>query len=315
MLNLSHVMQKPGRLAIAPSDDGLAIADLKPGKTHPSLTLCEFTPWKSTDNRETVVAARSASLHLKNRACATVLETSDYNILNMEAPNVPDEEVNDAIRWQIRDLIDFDVEDAVIEVFPAPPGNGIQQKRLLHVVVTRAQTLKTRADLIYSAKTKLDVVDIPELALRNIATRLQEDSTGVALVHLTAERGMVLISRKGQLYFARTMNTGIRGFKETSQTSGDLALADTSPFDRLILEIQRSLDYYDRYFSQPPIAGIVFTPLAEPVPGLFDFVKKSLGVNVRELDMAEVVEFGDNVSPTGVAQCVVAIGAAMRDFQ
>lgn len=314
MLNLSHVMQKPGRLAIAPSDDGLAIADLKPGKTHPSLTLCEFTPWKNADNRESVVAARSASLRLKNRACTTVLETTDYNILNMEAPNVPDEEVNEAIRWQIRDLIDFDVEDAVIEVFPAPPGNGIQKKRLLHVVVTRAQTLKSRADLINRTKAKLDVIDIPELALRNIATRLREDQTGVALVHLTAERGMVLISRQGQLYFARTMNTGIRGLRETSQTVGTLALADTGSVDRLILEIQRSLDYYDRYFYQPPIAGIVFTPLAEPIPGLFDYVKQSLGVDVRELDMAEVVEVADDVGRAGLAQCVVAIGAAMRDF-
>ncbi len=312
MLNLSHVVPKNGRLAIAPSDYGLAIADLQPGTDHPSLKLCEFTPWEGAASREDVMITRSADLKLKNRPCSSVLPATDYSILSIEAPNVPDEEIPSAIRWQIRGMIDFDIDEAVIEIFPAPQGNGVQQKKQLYVVVTREQTLKTLAKLVTHAKTKLDIIDVPELALRNIAAQLSEDDAGLAMVHLSSERGMVLISRQKQLYFARTMDIGINALNELAPMVGSLALADNDAFDRIVLEIQRSLDYYDRYFSQPPIAGVIFAPLPEPIPGLFEYIQASLGIGVRELDITEVVDVEHSIDRTKLAQCIVAIGAALR---
>jgi len=313
MLNRSHVIPKNGQLAIAPSDDGLAIADLQPGADHPSLKLCEFAPWEGDTSREDVMTAQSAELKLKNRLCASVLPATEYSILSIEAPNVPDDEIQSAIRWQIRDMIDFDADEAVVEIFPAPQGNGVQQKRRLYVVVTRAQTIKALVDLVTHANTKLDIIDIPELALRNIAAKLSEDDAGLAMVHLSSERGMVLISRQKQLYFARTMDIGINTLNKVAPSVGSLALADNDAFDRIVLEIQRSLDYYDRYFYQPPIAGVVFAPLPEPIPGLFEYVQASLGIAVRELDIAEVVDVEQTIDRSKLAQCVVAIGAALRE--
>lgn len=83
-------------------------------------------------------------------------------------------------------------------------------------------------------------------------------------------------------------------------------------FDALALEVQRSLDYYDRQFQQAPITHLLITPLAVPLPGLIESLSSSIGLKVRMLELAEVVEGADKIPAEHVGKCVLAIGAALR---
>ena len=48
--------------------------------------------------------------------------------------------------------------------------------------------------------------------------------------------------------------------------------------DAIVLEVQRSLDYYESHFGQPPINSLVIAPLQQNVPGLVDYFASNLGV-------------------------------------
>jgi len=312
MLKLHKLKKRTEHLSIVPSETGLAVADLNFDDRHPSIGFCDFSPWDSSLAREETISRYASKHKLKRRPCATVLPSRDYTILTLEAPDVPQEEWADAIRWNIADMVDFDTEKAIIEVFPAPEINSGNRKQQIYAVVTRQEVIQACTALINEAQVKLETIDIPELVLRNIAIRLPEDAQGVALVHMTHDRGMVLISRKGQLYFARTMDFGLDDLLANTAETSELSLVTDSPFDHIVLEIQRSLDYYDRYFSQPPVNCIVFTPMATPVPGLFDSIQQSIDQPVRELDLHELVAFDDELNKETQANCIVAIGAALR---
>lgn len=243
---------------------------------------------------------------LGNQECHTVMPMGSYHLLLIEAPEVPTNELRAAVRWRIRELIDFHVDDAVLDVFDAP-ASGARGQTHLYVVVSRSADVKQLADQLQDAGINLSVIDIPELALRNLAAQLPEDEQGVAMLHFGAQRGLMALCRHRTLYLARTLDLGLKRLRE-AVTDGQIEAL----FDALALEVQRSLDYYDRQFQQAPITHLLITPLAEPLTGLVESLSGSIGLKVRMLDLAEVVGGADKIPPEQVGECVLAVGAALR---
>ena len=147
--------------------------------------------------------------------------------------------------------------------------------------------------------------------LRNITTYLPENEAGVAMIYLTREHGLIVIVRQSTLYFARALDIGYEYLVQGD--SPELSSESNPAFDRLVLEVQRSLDYYDRYFAQPSVAGLVLAPTEIPVPGLDEYLNQSLGLSVRHLDITEFVDVDTDLTMVQQAHCLSAIGAALRE--
>ena len=176
------------------------------------------------------------------------------------------------------------------------------------MVVSRTSTVRERVDQLQNAQANLTTIDIPELVLRNIAARLPENEAGLAMIYLTRERGVVVVARQSMLYFARTLELGYDFLRQ----GVDTGMESNPSFDRLVLEVQRSLDYYDRYFAQPPVAGLVLAPTEMPVPGLDAYLHQALALPVRQLDLREVVDGDVSFDAHQQAHCLAAVGAALR---
>lgn len=282
---------------------GVSFAEVRWAHGRPQLIACEFQPTPSND---TDAALQQAAKRAGARDCATVMPLGSYSLLLIEAPEVPAPELRAAVRWRIRDLIDFHIDDAVLDVFDAP-ASGARGQTHLYVVVSRSSEVKTLADRLQDAGIKLGVIDIPELALRNIAARLPEDEQGVALLYFGAQRGVIALCRNQTLYLARTLEMGSERLCEAAADGHTEAL-----FDTLALEVQRSLDYYDRHFQQAPISHLVIAPLGEPLPGLVESLRGNIGLNVRMLELAEAVDGAEKVAPEQAGACLLALGAALR---
>src|SRR5688500_18366249 len=56
-------------------------------------------------------AFRSSGLSQRAET-ATLLAPGEYQIVSVEAPDVPAEEMKVAVRWKLKDVIDFPVEEA-----------------------------------------------------------------------------------------------------------------------------------------------------------------------------------------------------------
>jgi len=242
-----------------------------------------------------------ADLGLDKTPCSTLLGIGEYQLLMVEAPEVPAAELKAAIRWRIRDLIDYHVDDAVLDVFDVPPSGARGVQEHLYVVVSRSTLVKQRVEALQAAGANLDIIDIPELALRNLAARLEEDAHGQAMLYFGAELGLIALTRDATLYLARSVDIGYRQL----QTSPELV-------DHLALEIQRSIDYYDRHFQQAPITHVTLCPLLEAVPQFAERLGQQIGINVRELRLDDLVEVAEPVDDARFARCFLAIGAALR---
>ena len=85
--------------------------------------------------------------------------------------------------------------------------------------------------------------------------------------------------------------------------------------DGLVIELQRSLDYYERSFSQAPIGHLVVAPTGQPMPGFADYLGEQLGISVRLLDLNAVVDCAEALEPAAQASCFPMLGAALRREQ
>lgn len=298
--------------AVVPGPQGLSVAAINTEGERPKLEIFDYAPWKEGAGENQLLADKAKQFGLNKRNCTTVMELGDYTILSVEAPDAPPIELRAAIRWQIKDLIDFHIDDAVIDVFDAPASGASGKKNNMYVVVSKASTVRERVDQFQQAEVNLNTIDVPELVLRNITERFPEDEAGVAFVYLTAERGLVLVTRQKTLYFARTLDIGYDYLRQGMDDGSGLSLDSNATFDRLVLEVQRSLDYYDRYFSQPSVAGLVLAPTEFPIPGLDEYLNQSLGLKVRTLDLAEIVDMDETLTVQQQAHCLSAVGAALR---
>ncbi len=288
--------------ALIASDAGTACATIrKPGADRPLLELSGvFAPNPGQSSAEHLQQL-ARKLSLADDSVTTLLPIGDYHLMMVEAPEVPPTELKAAVRWRIRDLIDFHIDDAVLDVFDAPPSGARGVQESLYVVVSRTSTVKALIEPFESAGIDLGVIDIPELAMRNIAARLDADQEGVALIYLGQDHALVTLTRNATLYLARSMDFGYRKLQESPELA-----------ERLSLELQRSMDYYDRHFQQAPISSVALCPLPVTLPGLATSLAEQTGLPVQSIDIADLVEPGDNVETDRLAECTLAIGAALR---
>jgi MSHA biogenesis protein MshI len=239
----------------------------------------------------------------------------DYQLMLVDALQVQSDEMRDAIRWRIKDLLDFRIDEAIIDIFEIP-DQGRNRPRQVYVVAARIAKVRERIEIVEKAGLKLEAIDIEELALRNLTAMMEEDAHGVALLWLTGSYGLILVTLGGELYLSRRIEVGSDALFSAAQQGDpengeiDTKLADL--IDQIALEIQRSLNYYDSHFVQPPVACVMVAPTVPDLPFLASELGTVLAVPVRSLDLARLFGADALPEPEQQAHCLTAIGAALR---
>lgn len=293
-----------GLTAVDVRGDGVAVVRaLQVAGRRPRIAMCEFRPFAGAEGQDRAVARAVADHGLKQARCTTMLDGSDYKLLVTEAPDVPAEELKAAVRWRVKDLIDFHINDATIDVFDLP-GSGPAKTRSMYAVVARNEAIKRRVDLLIGAGVNLDVIDIPELAQRNLAALLPEDANGVVFLTLRARDGLITVTKQGEIYLSRNLDVGMEAIEQTSDRQ--------AMYDRIALEVQRSLDYFDSHFRQAPITHLAVAPVDGEIESLVGYFNANLNVRSTLVDLTRHVDFERPVDRATLMRCLATLGASLR---
>lgn len=249
-------------------------------------------------------------LQLNRYACSHLLDAGEYQLLNVEAPNVPADELKMAIRWRLKDLLDFHVDDATIDVLDIPVDKtAASRSHSMYAVAARNQLIQQRQALFEAAKIPLSVIDIPEMAQRNVATLLEPEGRAVALLSFGAAGGLLTVSYRGELYLSRRIDV------TDSQLAGSDPEQHSAVLERATLEVQRSLDHFERQFHVIALAKLVLAPLAAGSEALREHLGANLYVPVESLDLGTILDISKH-PPLQQAELqqryFLAIGAALR---
>ncbi|MBD3639904.1 MAG: biogenesis protein MshI [Marinobacter sp.] len=205
-----------------------------------------------------------------------VLPLEQYQVFQMERPaGVEDGELADALKWKLRDLLEFSPADAISDVFPFPSDAARGRGELVNVVAARKSLLGELVRLLQQSGLKPGRIDIAELALRNLVARLDPDNKGAALVHLRENYGQMIICRGQTLYLSRRLDVSSSGLRDAARQE--------SVVQALALEMQRSLDYYESQMGQVPPAHIRLVAKDSVLP-LASMLSSYLAAEVSNLD-------------------------------
>ena len=114
-----------GQVGLVVSDESVTAVHILRREGELPRLLARFDGPK--DGGSGTLAAWVAEHRLQGVPAALTLDHGDYVIHQLDRPEVPAEELRQALRWRLKDLIDYSPADAVIDVFEAPPA---RQKRI-----------------------------------------------------------------------------------------------------------------------------------------------------------------------------------------
>jgi len=244
-------------------------------------------------------------MNIDGLACNYVLSPRDYNLYLIEAPAVEAAELNSAVRWKIKDLLDIPAEDAVIDVFPVPEDAFQGRSKMLYAVAAQKSRIESVIELVSRSGLKLQSIDIPELVMRNIANQTLNDEHGIAFMDLRKTGSTMNLSKNGQLYLTRKINTSLDA---NVMSSYDWEMQR----DRLVLEIQRSLDYYESQMGQNPISRIIIAPRPTDSQAMAESLNSVMSMNVGVADLSSAMEISETIDIETQHNCLMAIGGALR---
>jgi len=296
---------KPGLLGVSFVDGELALAHMAPGYSGLELRLCQMLEATSLQAAGATLGTVVRREGLEQTRCNFMLARDDYNLLLIEAPPVEADELASAAKWKIKDMIDRPLEQVAVAVFPVPATAYRGQRQMLYVVAADRKRVQQRVDLVTDAGLQLEAIDIPELALLNLSRHCLDDSEGLAMLDLRQGGGLINLSRDGDVYLTRHLNTRIS--KEMMGTP-----QWDSVRERLVLEIRRTLDYYESQMGQTRISRLVLSPGGNPTETLVTQLNEAMGVSVEMMNLER--EFSAEGSLPGSLQysCALAIGASLR---
>ena len=292
------------RVGVLVSSDQLAVAWMGERDGAPHLIAFERVALQSEEDAGMALSKLVKSMKIEGKECSYVLNRKDYNLHLVEAPEVEASELRAAVRWKIKDLLDMKVEDAAIDVFQVPT-DAYRGRKMVYVVASLKSKIKGIVEMVTESGLEMAVIDIPELVMRNLSNHYIDDENGVAFMDLRRNGSTMNITRQGELYLSRRINTQL-------DPNIMQSIEWESLKDRLALEIQRSLDYYESQMGQIPINRIVIAPRQYDGAALAAELNDMLSAQVSVLSLTDQLNSTTQLTAESQQIGMAAIGATLR---
>ncbi|MGA7593578.1 MAG: agglutinin biogenesis protein MshI [Gallionella sp.] len=295
-----------GWFAIGFGERGIYLAAIKVIGVMPSVARCEY--------HETGTITAAALEKLRHEAdidehdVTTLLAPGEYQMLQVDAPNVPTDEMKTAVRWKIKDGLSYHIDDATVDMVRIPASKYASGRpQTLYAIAAANRVIQERIRLFDEAKIRLDVIDIPEMAQRNIAALFEREERALVMLAFDDYGGLMTFTAGGELYLSRRIEIGVRQLLDADQ---DMRRQYR---DRVETELHRSLDYFDRQYNQLPVDMVLVC--VPDSTGLVEFLDSELDTSVQKLDLSQVMDISAVPALADsefVARSLTTLGAALR---
>ncbi|XLZ73116.1 agglutinin biogenesis protein MshI [Massilia sp. SR12] len=288
--------------------DGICVARVeRQAAAKPIVKLAAFHSLSPSLSAE-ALARIGREAHAADYVNSTMLVGGEYQLLQVEAPNVTPDELKTAVRWRLKDMLDFHVDDATIDVLDIPvEGAATNRAHSMFAIAARNSLIQSRQDLFADAGVQLNVIDIPEMAQRNISALLEPEGRGLAMLSFDDAGGLLTVTYNKELYLARHLEVTLALLREDDMGRRQAA------FEKIALELQRSLDHFDRQFSFISISRLLVAPTG--VPSLQDFLATNIYMPVETLGLGDVFDLSEVPALQAMSDQVrlfLPLGAALR---
>ena len=238
------------------------------------------------DNRKPLETQLSDALRdFDKETCrvSVVLPQEMYHMVQVDKPELPEEDITTALPWTLGELVPFDSSNIVLDYIDYPVQTRTGGKKIDVFAAEKSSLSALVQSLSKKKEVKLTHIHAKEV----LATEMvpDDDYARLLIIQEPSSEPFLMIVRSRAIWLSRRL----RGFVKKSTGQEDLAQLS----DMLGLEIQRSMDFYESQLKQPPLKEILFRTQfdCEPViERLKPFQPAAMKKFIPELELADVVE-------------------------
>lgn len=279
----SNKRKSDGVVAISLSDTGaVSVRVNSAAKTGGKPFVASITSLHENLLKSPLKVAGALSKYAGRNDYMVLLNPREYQLIQTERPDVPIEELKQAVSWKIQEFIKFPTEQATIDIIDIPSDN---RQPNVYVVAAENKTISGYMSLLHNLPSPgLSIIDITELAQSNIANKLEVNGNGVALFSITGNDGLLTFTQGGNLYHSRSIEIDGYGLNQPDTRA--------AIFERLTLEIQRSLDSFERNYPSIYIKQLILAPF-EGRLALLPHLAENLYLPVSPFDLVDIFDFNE----------------------
>lgn len=298
-----------GWTAVTVEADGLyGVTVLAPHASgdKPRVVKCGFTAGP-LDPKTLAELARKISV--ADCPWTLALGHKTYNILVVPEPTVQADELENSLRWSIGSMVEYPVSEASIAYLKIPTAEMLPNRPTnLYVAAVKKEVIAGYNAIFQQAGISLQAIDVRETAQRNIAALAEAPGMGLGLLSIGKQGMQFIITFNGALYLDRYIEESLFG-----NVSADTDI-ETRAYERIALQVQRSLDFIGRTLTFINIDHVLMAPmpdkLAQP-----DFMPQNIPLPMVSLDLASVFDFSQTpelAQEKNQALYFTPLGAALR---
>jgi MSHA biogenesis protein MshI len=245
-----------------------------------------------------------------------------------------------AARWQIREMVDVHMDDLTMDVMRVGDEEVRTNNQLFVIAATNAM-VRSVLELEQALHWDLDVIDIQDTAQRNLQTAVAQragkgDRAGAVLFIANDKQALLTISAKEELFYTRRIDLGA-GFMDARWSQGEAdeakpddpfaevpeyvpsyaaapaaaPAADDDVSQRFVVELQRSLDVWDRTWPNLHLDSLSVRA-GERSAEMARWLSRELGLGVSALDVKALFPGFEQGSEADQAVCFPLLGALLR---
>ena len=280
------------------------------------------------------------SQKIKTKDVATSVSGHSVIIKKITLPLLEEDELYDQVYADAGQYIPFDIADVSLDyqvLEPTPAGDGYE---VLLVAVKRDKINNYQSALIGRS---LALVDVDAFALQNtFEVNYEPDPAAtVALLNIGASVMNINIVRGGVPLFTRDVSVGGNQYTDALQKELELSFEDAENLKRgqavagvsqdqragvlrsvseiLVLEIQKTFDFFRASAGSQPISHIYGAGGAARTPGLLDMLREEFQMPVDEIDPFRRItynpgKFSDEYIRAIAPRLAVCVGLGLRSF-
>jgi len=212
-----------------------------------------FVSYQSLDQLETECNQWLQQIKAKKIDCHWLLSRSLYKTIAVKPPKVPNAELDNAIKWLVKDQVDQPLDNLLVSHYqPESPEQGAEK---LSAVIADKRLIEKLLDITQSNNLNIVSILIDELSAGNALTE-----------KLEAEKitGFIDQDKNGLIYnfyigkeLAFTRHIKGRFFPNQQGSPFTLESDAEEQLDRFLLETQRTLDYCVSQVFRKPVDSLI----------------------------------------------------------
>lgn len=281
--------------ALEISAEGVAVACLS--NIRREITTCSFYPCQNENQLKECIMDMVLQKNLKKTNCYWILHPSQYHLTLINTPNVPPFEYKNASRWQIKDIINYPLEDASVDVFA--PDELEKRPKKIYIVAAQNSFLQNTADILQDCFLHPTVIDIREFAIRNLLSSAAPENEPVGLLDFSADSCLLVTVQQKRIRFVRRTPFGSQKLK--SGTHNELAT-----------ELRRSLNYCATELKQKVPTKFFVSPASDIDINMMHDMAKNLEKEIAKLELQKVARFATPIALETEMRCWAAVGGVLR---